>query len=258
MSVKLISKAWETPLKGSDLLVLISLCDWANDEGECFPKQETILKRVKIGKTSLNHILNDFEDIGLIKRELRNKKNGDFASTIYTLNLEISFEKHSDIKKRRRAKNSKCEHAKNDNVNTPKNEKCEHADVENVNTPTITQPSISFNHHSTGGDVEVKNDFDLFWDAYPKKTGKDDARKSFEKAIKKVSLQDLIRSVEAHKFTAQWNRENKRFIPNPATYLNQGRWQDEIELSDQDKAHAIQQATGMSALELLQARGYAS
>jgi hypothetical protein len=27
----------------------------------------------------------------------------------------------------------------------------------------------------------------------------------------------------------QWQRENGRFIPNPATWINQGRWDDEYE-----------------------------
>lgn len=33
MSIKLLSKAWETDQKGNDLLVLLALCDFANDEG---------------------------------------------------------------------------------------------------------------------------------------------------------------------------------------------------------------------------------
>lgn len=132
MSMKLMYKAWGTPLKGNDLLVLLALADWANDDGECFPKQETILKRAKIGRTTLNNILNDFEDLGLIQRETRRKKSGDFGSTVYVLNLEIDFENHKNIKKNRRLNNSK-----NENVNTPKNAKCEHAKRQNVNTPTI-------------------------------------------------------------------------------------------------------------------------
>ena len=68
--------------------------------------------------------------------------------------------------------------------------------------------------------------FDRFWDIYPKKVGKEAARKSFCKVG--VDVDVLIAAVEAQKNTEQWKTEGGRFIPNPATWLNQGRWEDEI------------------------------
>ena len=68
-------------------------------------------------------------------------------------------------------------------------------------------------------------DFDRFWDAYPKKVGKEEARKAFRKVNVKVDV--LIEAVERQKTWTQWQVEKGRFIPNPATWLNQGRWEDE-------------------------------
>lgn len=68
-------------------------------------------------------------------------------------------------------------------------------------------------------------DFDRFWDAYPKKVGKEEARKAFRKV--KVKVDVLIEAVERQKTWTQWQVEKGRFIPNPATWLNQGRWEDE-------------------------------
>lgn len=68
--------------------------------------------------------------------------------------------------------------------------------------------------------------FDRFWAAYPKKTGKQAAYKAFVK-IKGVSVETMIKAVEFQRSTEQWQKENGRFIPNPATWLNQGRWEDE-------------------------------
>lgn len=67
-----------------------------------------------------------------------------------------------------------------------------------------------------------------FWEAYPKKTGKGEAFKAWEK-IKppKPSADEIIRSVQHHNQTEQWR--NKQYIPNPATFLNQRRWEDEVE-----------------------------
>lgn len=70
------------------------------------------------------------------------------------------------------------------------------------------------------------SDFDLFWRAYPKKVGKEAARKAFSRV--KAPLESLLTAIERQKCGNQWTTENGRFIPNPATWLNQGRWEDEV------------------------------
>lgn len=69
--------------------------------------------------------------------------------------------------------------------------------------------------------------FDVFWKAYPSKVGKDAARKAFEK--RKVDDDLLAKMVAAIKLQAaseKWRKDGGQFIPNPATWINQGRWQD--------------------------------
>ena len=70
--------------------------------------------------------------------------------------------------------------------------------------------------------------FDEFWSSYPKKVGKQSALKSFAKAIKTVDLQTLLTAIDRQKRSSQWSRDNGQYIPNPATWLNQGRWEDEL------------------------------
>ena len=70
--------------------------------------------------------------------------------------------------------------------------------------------------------------FKLFWDAYPKKVGKQAAVKSFAKALKLTDVDTMLKSIEAQKQSDQWRRDNGRYIPNPATWLNQGRWEDVV------------------------------
>jgi hypothetical protein len=69
-----------------------------------------------------------------------------------------------------------------------------------------------------------------FWEAYPKKTGKGEAFKAWNK-IKppKPTTEEIIQSVQTHNKTEQWR--NKQYIPNPATFLNQRRWEDEVEMA---------------------------
>ena len=82
----------------------------------------------------------------------------------------------------------------------------------------------------SGEELSRPSAFDRFWSAYPRKVGKGDARKAFDKAVKKgVSVETLISAVEAQKNSRQWAEDGGKYIPNPATWINQGRWEDELE-----------------------------
>jgi hypothetical protein len=71
--------------------------------------------------------------------------------------------------------------------------------------------------------------FETFWSAYPKKIGKQKCRVWFEKnRVDNNLLQKMTNTIEQQKQTEQWNREDGRYIPHPYTWLNQGRWDDEI------------------------------
>ena len=70
--------------------------------------------------------------------------------------------------------------------------------------------------------------FKLFWDAYPKKVGKQAAVKSFTKALKQTDVDTMLKAIDTQKQSDQWRRDNGRYIPNPATWLNQGRWEDVV------------------------------
>ena len=69
--------------------------------------------------------------------------------------------------------------------------------------------------------------FDRFWKEYPKKVGKGAAEKSFAKYKPDDQLTDtMIRAISAQKMSRQWK---EGYIPNPATWLNQKRWLDEMD-----------------------------
>jgi len=64
--------------------------------------------------------------------------------------------------------------------------------------------------------------FNEFWNAYPIKTGKGAAEKSWKKEKPNI---DLVLNALV------WQQDSKKwldgFIPNPSTYINQKRWLDE-------------------------------
>lgn len=72
--------------------------------------------------------------------------------------------------------------------------------------------------------------FGEFWVAYPRKVGKEAARKAWRR-IKPTSDHHLkiLAAIKQARNNEQWQRDNGRYIPNPSTWLNQGRWDDEIQ-----------------------------
>lgn len=78
---------------------------------------------------------------------------------------------------------------------------------------------------------EEKRDiyFDRFWESYPRKEAKQTAKKAFEKLNPdEALLMTMMEAIQRFKETSQWKEENGRFIPHPATWLNQRRWEDDI------------------------------
>jgi hypothetical protein len=69
------------------------------------------------------------------------------------------------------------------------------------------------------------DDFDMFWMTYPKKVGKEAARKAWAKANPNLTI--VLNTLSWQKESNQWFVNNGKFIPNPATWINQHRWEDE-------------------------------
>lgn len=78
--------------------------------------------------------------------------------------------------------------------------------------------------------------FDKFWQAYPKKVSKKQAQKSWKKINPSLELfEKILKALEMVKQTEQWKKDNGKFIPYPATWLNQERWTDEINMMQDNK-----------------------
>lgn len=81
-----------------------------------------------------------------------------------------------------------------------------------------------------------KKQFDKFWQAYPRKVSKKEAQKSWKKINPSLELfEKILKALEMVKQTEQWKKDNGKFIPYPATWLNQERWNDEINMMRDNK-----------------------
>lgn len=73
----------------------------------------------------------------------------------------------------------------------------------------------------------VATRFDAFWHLYPRKQGKQAARKAWDKAVKTADPDAILQAVSLQR--GALSQELARgFCPHPATWLNQGRWEDDV------------------------------
>jgi len=72
--------------------------------------------------------------------------------------------------------------------------------------------------------------FAEFWKQYPNKKAKASAEKRWNKIKPDEQTFSLIMSgLSRHKSSRAWLKDNGEFIPHPATWLNERRWEDETE-----------------------------
>ena len=75
-------------------------------------------------------------------------------------------------------------------------------------------------------------DFDTFWKAYPKKVAKGDARKAWGQTERiRPEMATLLSAIQAQMASDQWRKNDGQFIPYPATWLRQERWDDELKVT---------------------------
>lgn len=73
--------------------------------------------------------------------------------------------------------------------------------------------------------------FNEFWNIYPKKKDKDRAQKAFMRIKPNEELFAQMKcALDKHKRSAQW--QDAQYIPYPSTWLNGKRWEDEVPESD--------------------------
>jgi hypothetical protein len=104
---------------------------------------------------------------------------------------------------------------------------------------------------------ELKNDkedkntiikgFESFWKAYPKKVGKGKCEEWWVKhKPDALLLAKMLSAVEKQRLWEQWTKKDGQFIPMPATWLNQKRWEDEgvvgVTTEKEGKYKAMQEA----------------
>lgn len=189
----------QTGLKPATKIVLYWLADHHNGEtGKCFPSLARLCKVTEMGKTALVAHLDTLEKLGLIERLRKYDENGAFKSTDYVLTL------------------------KDDTLVRNTDNPCS-----DFTPPLVRNANTNLGSNNLGSINNNIDHFDVFWEAYPKKMAKGQAKKAWAKAIKSEDAQTIIDATVDYAICQKG--KDKQFIPYPASWLNAERWKDEPE-----------------------------
>jgi hypothetical protein len=83
---------------------------------------------------------------------------------------------------------------------------------------------------SGDGERDIDEGFRAFWEKYPKKRSRREARHAWLRLRPDaVLLGRILAAIDAQKRTAEWQREGGRFIPRPHIWLAEERWLDVLD-----------------------------
>ena len=108
------------------------------------------------------------------------------------------------------------------------------ADLEKVYANNTSNKKENNSISRKRADDEIPPGFTEFWDVYPRKVAKQNAIKAWKKtgALDSQALTDTIIADVNRRVNSEWKGKELQYIPHPATYLNQRRWEDESSATD--------------------------
>ena len=200
---------------------------YCQDTGEIAIKNYLKHSIVKGGKPVLD----------CLKKELRQVKSKDLVKFVFSANQNSENATVREfILYIREIYKYKLNDNDNDNDNerivddssydVPDNNTDDYPDNNNPHNPPKGERAAT--HRRAKAPDYDADGFAAFWAAYPKKAGKADALKAWNKLAPDVVLQEQMgKALEVQKQSQQWRKDGGQYIPMPATWLNGRRWEDE-------------------------------
>ena len=203
----------QTGLKPATKIVLYWIADHYNHEtGACFPSHKRLADLCEMTRQSVITHISILKEQGFLVSTNRTRDNGSNTSCEYKLFLQDGDVKISD---------TPSKNFLHEDVNLFNNHNL-------VNNNLVTKPNNIF------ADETDETSFEIFWKSYPKKTGKQTAKKAYIKALKSEQQGKIINGCYAYADLCKKENRPKKYILNPATWLNGGHWDDE-EVSFKDE-----------------------
>lgn len=201
-----IATNWAWQIKGlrpSTKIVLLHLADRHNPDNGCFPSINLLARDCEMSVRTVHSKIQELEDKKLITKVPRHRPNSSQTSNEYILNIT----------------NLGVQKLQGDSAKIavqPMQKLQTHNHVSN----NLVNEQINF-----WGEM-----FEEMWMLYPKRVGKGGAKQAWLKACKKINVGELKSCLRCYIDTI--SNADKKFIPHLATWLNQERWNDDLESHD--------------------------
>ncbi|QDP55410.1 MAG: hypothetical protein GOVbin3762_14 [Prokaryotic dsDNA virus sp.] len=203
MSIELLNLSFKVKgLTPTKKLILVILCNYADEKGSCYPSYQHIADIVGLKDSrGVRRTIKEFEKLGILKIQNRILDNGSFTSNRYYIQLAKGIKNPMGA---------------------------------DTHTLWASQPC------NTKEDTKTlySTDFINFWNIYPRKASKFESAKSFKKAIQIIQKEELILKASEYAKSVE-SLEDKSFIPHAVTWLNQRRYFDDIEVLKEKKKRPI-------------------
>lgn len=214
-------------------LVLLLLCDYADEAWSCFPGQQKLAAAAELGERTVRRALAELEADGWISREARRRTDGSRTSDRFYISGQTT-PRPADHQPATAAGWAPDQPANDDRTNRPMT-------TEQPAAVAGHEPSVEPSDEPPGSPLPpagqlllvdpapVRREepltlvgFDAFWRVYPYKVGKPSARRAWDKAIRRANPADIIAG--AIRYAEDPNRKPD-FTKHPGPWLNDNRWE---------------------------------
>ena len=216
MSVQAITIALKLQgVTASEKLVLFVLANYADEAMRSFASMRKLSLDTSMSERTVQRTIKVLEDRGLLSRVARVRPDGSRSTDIITLHLDGGDKVTG-------GGDTVAPGGVNDDGGVVSQGQ---GGGVMVSPLTTFEPSLEPSEEPSN----TTRAFDAFWREYPEKVGKGAARIAYSKALKRIGTQNaeavILEGVRAaNEQSDKWRRG---IVPNPATWLNQDRWNDE-------------------------------
>jgi hypothetical protein len=199
-----------------EIHLYILLKRYAGEDQKCYPSRTTLARQMGATVKTVTRLIEGLVDHGAVTVTPRFDENGQQRSNLYWVRFYSPEEEGGTLET---PPGGVITDPPGGDMRDPRNK------------PTLKETQ----EKDTGQRVTALADkqFDEFWEIYPRKVGKPQAKKAFKKALEEISLEEILSCTTAYRLARRG--EDPKFTKHPATFLNAKPWQDEpAEVYDPD------------------------
>lgn len=195
MSIRAMNAVFDLDVEPKEKVVLLVLADYADEDGYCFPGQQTISRRASIPERTLRRLLDSLEQRGLLLRERRVGERGERRTDGYRLAASLAGGPTGQIEGSYRPT------------------------VAGTKEPLVEPPVVNTRAR------EADDGFDAVWKAWPRKVKKVTAESAW-KRLSRADRDAVLAAIPAHANGYRQHVE-PQFVPHLSSWLNQRRWEED-------------------------------